>query len=169
MRRVAVAPYGDHWPAAFRRIAARLRPAVPGALAVEHVGSTSVPGLCAKPIIDIDLVIPSADRFDGARRALEAIGYRHEGDRGIAGREAFKYGALPGLMAHHLYVCAADSAELKRHIVFRDYLRAHPRDAAAYGGVKAAAAWNHPCDIQGYMDVKAPCVAALYRACGLIE
>ena len=96
--------------------------------AVEHVGGTSVPGMAAKPIIDIDVVVRE-DKFPDVRRKLEALGYSYEGDKGIPGREAFDLrdtGLKSVLMEHHLYVCQADSAELRRHRAFRNFLLAHP-------------------------------------------
>ncbi len=131
-RQVVVLPYDEAWAAAFRAIEAELRAALAGlALRIEHVGSTSVPGLSAKPIIDVDVVIHSRTELAAAVEALAAIGYRHEGDLGIAGREAFAYDGKEHLQRHHLYVCAQDSAELKRHLAFRDHLRAHPEEARA--------------------------------------
>ncbi|MDP3130288.1 MAG: GrpB family protein, partial [Bacillota bacterium] len=135
-------------------------------LAIEHVGSTAVPGLAAKPVIDIDVVIATLADFPLVRTRLESIGYRHEGDLGIPGREAFKYEDKRHLMKHHLYVCTADAAELKRHLAFRDHLRTHADDREAYGAVKRAAALRHPEDIEGYMADKADLIAAILARTG---
>jgi GrpB-like predicted nucleotidyltransferase (UPF0157 family) len=102
-------------------------------LGVEHIGSTAVPHLRAKPILDIDLVMPCYDLFPDIVAHLRRLGYTHNGDQGIKEREAFKplddtapYMLLPRYwMAHHLYVCPVNSLELRRHIIFRDALRAH--------------------------------------------
>ncbi len=91
-------------------------------------------GLAAKPIIDIDIVID--DNFDEVKSLLEEIGYCHEGDLGIPGRDAFKYEGKPHVMMHHLYVCKRDNEELQRHITFRNYLREHPDVRDRYGAVK---------------------------------
>lgn len=91
-------------------------------------------GLAVKPIIDIDIVID--DNFDEVKSLLEEIGYCHEGDLGIPGRDAFKYEGKPHLMMHHLYVCKRDNEELQRHITFRNYLREHPDVRDRYGAVK---------------------------------
>ena len=85
------------------------------ALRIEHVGSTSVEGLSAKPIIDIDVVIQDRTDLPEVIAALQKLGYSHEGDQGIPGREAFKYEGKEHLRKHHLYVCALDAKELKRH------------------------------------------------------
>ena len=113
-------PYDEQWKHDFLQIKAELTIAL-GQLAIEieHVGSTSVQGLSAKPIIDIDVVIEDYSRLENVILALGKIGYRHEGDLGIAGREAFKYDGKEHLRKHHLYVCPKDSQELKRHIAFR--------------------------------------------------
>jgi len=163
-KHVVVVPYDDRWPRAFLEIRAELAIALGSAvLAIEHVGSTAVPGLSAKPVIDIDIVIASLADFPEVRTRLEGIGYRHEGNLGIAGREAFKYEEKRHLMKHHLYVCTADAAELKRHLAFRDHLRTHPEDRDAYGDVKRIAALHHPDDIDGYMAEKADIIAAILR------
>lgn len=93
-------------------------------------------GLSAKPIIDIDVVIQNVELLGDVIIALQKIGYTHEGNQGIPGREAFKYQDKEHLRKHHLYVCAKDSSELSRHIGFRDYLRKHPEAVAEYSKVK---------------------------------
>ena len=122
MREITVVPYDPSWHEAFERICRELKSALhDSVLAIEHVGSTSVPGLYAKPIIDIDIVI-STGMFETVKALLGSIGYMHAGDLGIEGREAFKYEGKPHLMVHHLYVCNEDSDELKRHLALRDFL-----------------------------------------------
>ena len=100
---VIVLPYDEQWKQDFIKIRDELEPAL-GQLAVriEHVGSTAVEGLSAKPIIDIDVVIKDYTVFEEVVSALDTIGYRHEGDLGIAGREAFKYEGKDHLRKHHL-------------------------------------------------------------------
>ena len=166
--RVTVVPYDAGWQAAFAEIKKEIESAV-GAwiIGVEHVGSTAVEGLSAKPCIDIDVVIADDSVFPSVVKGLAAIGYEHEGDLGIRGREAFRYSDKPHLRAHHLYVCPADSEELRRHIVFRDYLRKDPEAVKQYSRVKEAAAAQYPNDIGQYMAAKAPCIAQLYARCGL--
>jgi GrpB-like predicted nucleotidyltransferase (UPF0157 family) len=166
--KVAVLPYDKAWKTAFETIKEELQTALGDlALTIEHVGSTSVEGLSAKPCIDLDVVIRDASELDEVISKLAAIGYEHEGDLGIPGREAFRYGNKPHLMNHHLYVCPQDSAELRRHLVFRDFLRSHPSAAAQYGAVKETAARLYPNDIDGYIRHKSPCIEELYKQCGL--
>ena len=137
-------------------------------IAIEHVGSTSVPGLSAKPIIGIDVVIESYDVFHDVVKALKAGGYEHEGNLGIPEREAFRYEGKEHLQKHHLYVCPANSRELHRHLNFRDYLRQHPDAAAEYGRIKEEAARLYPDSIDDYIQYKSDCVKKIYQQCGLI-
>jgi GrpB-like predicted nucleotidyltransferase (UPF0157 family) len=134
------------------------------ALAVEHVGSTAVPGLPAKPIVDLDAVIPAPADLPAAVARLAARGYVHEGDLGIPGREAFR--PPPDLPRHHLYVVAAGAAELRRHLLFRDHLRAHPDAARAYADLKRAAASRAGDDRAAYTRAKDEFVAAILREAG---
>ena len=156
-KHIVVLPYDEAWKKDFEEIKAELMAVLDGlVLSVEHVGSTSVPGLAAKPIIDIDVVIEDTDCFEKVKTALETIGYQHEGDLGIPGREAFKYDGKEHLRKHHLYVCAKDSDELKRHLSFRDYLRTHPEAVKEYGRIKEEGARLYPNDIDSYIEYKAP-------------
>ena len=167
-KHVVVLPYDAQWGQDFLKIKDELIDAL-GQLAVsiEHVGSTSVQGLSAKPIIDVDVVIKDYSVLDSVIISLENIGYRYEGDLGIAGREAFKYDGKEHLRKHHLYVCPQDSAELHRHIAFRDYLRSHPEAAREYGRIKEEGARLYPFDIDGYIEYKSPFIEKIYANIGL--
>ena len=168
-RKVEVLPYDPAWKDAFSAICAEVESAVGDLiLGIEHVGSTSVEGLPAKPIIDLDVVIADDACFAALAEKMEQIGYYHEGNLGIPGREAFGYEGKTHLMKHHLYVCVQSAAELRRHIVFRDYLRAHPDAAAKYAAVKQEAARLYPYDIDGYIRHKSGCIEDIYRLCGLL-
>ena len=167
-KRVIVLPYCERWEQNFAQIRDELRKALgPLALKIEHVGSTAVRGLSAKPIIDIDIVIRDYSVFDAVVSALQAIGYFHEGDLGIAGREAFKYDGKDHLQKHHLYVCPQNSAELKRHIAFRDYLRSHPEAVREYSRIKEEGAVLFPNDIEKYIEHKAPFIQKIYQEIGV--
>ena len=150
---IAVVPYSEEWPATFEALKARAESALgPLVRRIEHVGSTSVPGLPAKPIVDIDVVIERDDQLDDVIERLATLGYEFESDKGVAGRYAFR--SPSGSPNHHLYVCAQDNPELHRHLVFRDYLRRHPEEAAAYGELKQQLAQEHPVDRSTYGDGK---------------
>ena len=167
-QKVIVQPYDKAWKMAFEDIRQELEVSLGGLIiGIEHVGSTSVEGLSAKPCIDVDVVIKDYAIFAAVVEKLAGIGYFHEGNLGIAGREAFGYTGKDHLMKHHLYVCPQNSRELHRHITFRDFLRKHPEAAQKYGQVKETAAQLFPEDIDGYMAYKAPCIAELYEQCGL--
>lgn len=167
-KHVVVLPYDEAWADRFAEIKTEIEAAL-GELAfrIEHVGSTAVPGLSAKPIIDLDVVIRDSSAFHAAAAALEAIAYQHEGDLGIAGREAFRYDGKDHLQKHHLYVCAQNSAELKRHLAFRDYLRTHPEAVCEYSRIKEEGAALYPYDIDGYIEHKTPFIRRIYQKIGL--
>src|SRR5580698_3975683 len=112
--RLVIEDYDPRWPERFETLRARIS----GALAslapeIEHVGSTAVPGLAAKPIIDMDVLLARAADLELVIARLAELGYEHEGDLGIRGREAFKSPA--GDITHHLHVCLPDCAEFGRH------------------------------------------------------
>ena len=162
-KHVVVQAYDAAWKQDFMKIKAEIQDALGDlALRIEHVGSTSVEGLSAKPIIDIDVVIRDYSLLDAVVSALRAIGYQHEGDLGIAGREAFRYEGKDHLRKHHLYVCPQDSAELKRHIAFRDYLRSHPEAVKEYSRVKKEGAALYPYDMERYIEYKSPFIEKTY-------
>ena len=167
-KRVIVLPYDANWKISFENIKAELEIAI-GTLiiCVEHIGSTSVEGLSAKPIIDIDVVIKDYSVFDEVVNGLESIGYIYEGNLGIKDREAFKYAGKPHLQVHHLYVCPQDSEELYRHVTFRNFLRNNPDAVRKYSAVKEKAAQLFPNNIDAYIKYKTPCIEELYILCGL--
>ena len=166
--KVRVVSYDAGWKPAFETIKQEIENALGDLiLGIEHVGSTSVEGLSAKPCIDLDVIIPDYTVFEAVVAKLGDIGYVHEGNLGIPDREAFSYGDKPHLLQHHLYVCPRSSEELRRHITFRDFLRNHPEAVKRYSAVKEEAAWLYPEDIDGYMAHKAACIAELYQQCGL--
>ena len=167
-KRVTVVSYDPQWAENFEEISRELADALGNlALSIEHVGSTSVPGLSAKPIIDIDVVIADYGVFPEVVERLRMSGYLHEGDLGIPAREAFCYEGKQHLQKHHLYVCPESSEELKRHLTFRDYLRTHPEAVRAYGAVKEEAARKFPDSIDAYIKFKSEIIEELYIACGL--
>ena len=167
-KHVVVEPYNEAWQQDFAAIRAELEPALGSlALRIEHVGSTSVPGLSAKPIIDIDVVMEDYSKLDAVVAALAAIGYTHEGDQGIPGREAFRYDGKEHLRNHHLYVCPENSAELHRHLTFRNYLRQHPEAVREYSRVKEEGAALYPYDIDRYIEHKSPFIESIYAEIGL--
>ena len=167
-KHVVVEPYNEEWKSDFIAIRDELDTVLKDiVLRIEHVGSTSVEGLSAKPVIDIDVVIKDTTVLPDVISALQTIGYFHEGDLGIPGREAFKYEGKEHLRKHHLYVCSQDSEELKRHIAFRDYLRSNPDAVEEYSKIKEEAANLYPWDIDKYIEHKSPVIEMIYKRIGL--
>ena len=119
--------YSSHWPESFEKIARVIRAELPDSCRVHHVGSTSVPGMPGKDIIDLDIECPRGS-MPAVIQALGQLGYEHQGDIGIPGREAFRVppdSLVAHLPSHHLYACEESTFELHKHLVFRDFLRAH--------------------------------------------
>jgi len=150
---ITVVPSSPDWPAAFEGVAAALRTALAGVptAVVEHVGSTSVPGLAAKPVLDVDVIVPAED-VPAAVRALEAVGYAHAGDLGLPGREAMD--APDDAPARHVYVCTAGTLHVRNHLAVRDVLRRRADLRDEYGAVKAALAADPTMDIDRYLAGK---------------
>ena len=154
----AVVDYDPRWPVWFAEIRARLTPYLEGIPhTVEHVGSTAVPGLAAKPIIDVDVVVPSSELVPAGVAALVAAGYQHEGDLGITGREAF---GLPAdaTRYHHLYVVVEGNKPHQDHVLLRDHLRANAADRERYAALKRELAHLLSTDRSAYVDAKAALV-----------
>jgi GrpB-like predicted nucleotidyltransferase (UPF0157 family) len=169
MPTIVVEPYDPDWPLLFEQLYARVWPAVQHAsIALEHVGSTAVPGLAAKPIIDACIVLPSPRDLPFVTKGLVALGYVHRGNLGVPGRDAFK--ATPDtLPKHHLYASHRGSVSLKNHLGLRDYLRANPDAAREYGALKQSLAAQFPDDIDRYIAGKTPFVLDVLRRVGLNE
>jgi GrpB-like predicted nucleotidyltransferase (UPF0157 family) len=160
---VLIQDYDPAWSDAFSQLATRIKAAL-GRLVVtvEHIGSTAVPGLAAKPIIDLDVVLASAADLPEAIRLLATLGYAHEGDLGIAGREAFRF--PPAEPRHHLYVLIAGANELRRHLAFRDALRSSEGLRTQYADHKRALAKAYQDDRSGYTDAKTAFITSIVDA-----
>lgn len=161
--RVVVTPYDPRWPAEFEAEAARLSKVFgPLACAIHHIGSTSVVGLPAKPVIDILLEVWDIHAVDAFNPAMAALGYEAMGEYGIPGRRYFRKGGVR--RTHHVHAFQHDNrADIERHLAFRNYLRAHPADARRYAALKQELAARFPEDIEGYMDGKDALVKELER------
>lgn len=170
MRQIIVEPYNPKWAEEFEKIKSEILPLISDSIiSFEHVGSTSVAGLWAKPIIDIDVIIDDG-MLPVIIEKLAAIGYYHRGDLGITGREAFGYNdeEKAHLMKHHLYVCHKDSPELRRHLALRDFLRKNPEYCEKYSKVKIEMAKKYPYDIDSYIKGKGSVVMEIYKLCGIM-
>jgi GrpB-like predicted nucleotidyltransferase (UPF0157 family) len=157
-----ISDYDPKWPCRFEELRLRIAAALGElAAAIEHIGSTAVPGLAAKPIIDMDVLLKAHGDFPAAVLRLASLGYRHQGDLGIPGREAFA--APPAGFPHHLYVCLPQSTQYRHHIVFRDHLRKHPDDAIAYARLKRRLAARFSRDRAAYVAGKTQFVSAILQ------
>ena len=155
-RPVALAPHDPQWGAWAGALIADLHAAAPGAfVAVHHVGSTAVPGLMAKPVIDLLGETGDLAMIEAARPALVGLGYRWRGENGVAGRRYFiRDDPETGARGVHLHVYAAGDPALAWHLAFRDRLRAEPATAAAYRREKQRCAALHPNDSGAYAACK---------------
>ena len=164
MREIVVVDHDPQWPVQFEELRSALSEAV-GELAesIEHVGSTSVPGLAAKPVIDVDVVV-APENVTVAIERLVAAGYEHLGDLGIPDREALK--RPDAVVAHNLYVCPTHSQALANHRAVRDRLREDPEAARRYGDLKKRLAREHAHDIGAYGEAKTEFLVGILRESG---
>jgi GrpB-like predicted nucleotidyltransferase (UPF0157 family) len=159
---IVIVEYDPAWPQEFARLRDRAQDALGDlALSIEHVGSTAVPGLAAKPVIDMVVVIASDDDLEEAIRRLEAMGYRARGELGVPGREAFTW--PEGERRHHLYVSPGTSDELRAQVRFRDMLLADPELARRYEILKRDLAERYRDDRPAYTDAKTEFIESALR------
>lgn len=155
MQRVYLQPYDSRWPEEFACESAAVASALGSALvAIHHIGSTAIPGIHAKPVIDMLAVTSDVSLLDDCAIRLEALGYEALGEFGITGRRYFRKDNRAGDRTHQIHAFQVGSSQIARHLAFRDYLRAHPNDASDYDALKQRLAESHPNDISGYSDGK---------------
>lgn len=140
-----ITPYNPDWKTEFEKIKIVLETELKNIdIDIQHVGSTSIPGLCAKPILDIDIIIDNRKLLDEVSSRLEKIGYLNKGEQGIKGRFAFRQTSAltpettiqQKWLSHHLYVCFSDSLALKNHLLFRNALLQNGKLAERYSTLK---------------------------------
>ena len=152
------------WPKQFQEIVSYVAPFVETSVVrIEHVGSTSVPGLAAKPIIDIDVVVANDEQLPNVIGLIESAGYRWVGDLDVAGREAFDAPEAPRLPEHHLYLVVANNRAHCDHWLFRDALIEHRELRDRYSSMKRENAVLARGDIERYVALKAAFVAEVLR------
>jgi GrpB-like predicted nucleotidyltransferase (UPF0157 family) len=146
-------PHDPAWDSAFQCEALKLREILGDEIVtVHHIGSTSIPGITAKPIIDILVEARKIDDIDRYNESMALIGYQARGEFGLPGRRFFVKGVPK--RTHHVHMFQAGSPEIGRHLDFRDYMIAHPGDAREYGELKQKLAIQYKGDIEGYCDGK---------------
>jgi GrpB-like predicted nucleotidyltransferase (UPF0157 family) len=152
-RTIEIVPYDPAWPRLFEELGRALRGALGGvALRIDHIGSTAVPGLAAKPIVDVQVSVASFEPLDAFRRPLERLGYVHR--PGNTERTKRYFREPPGSRRTHLHVRRAGSFSEQWPLLFRDYLRAHPEAGDEYAAVKRRLAARFPHDGAAYTDAK---------------
>ena len=159
-------PYNPEWQKEFLKIKNMLLEHIGDlVITIKHVGSTSVEGLSAKPIIDLDVVIDSYEVLPLIIKRLRKVGYKHEGDLGIEGREAFKKVTKDNLMKHHLYVCPKNGKGYIDHITLRNYLRENEQARREYENLKKQLAEKYPNDIDSYCEGKSEFIQSILEKC----
>jgi GrpB-like predicted nucleotidyltransferase (UPF0157 family) len=161
LRKVEVLPYSGSWAIAFQEEKQLLEAVFGSTAAIHHIGSTSIPGMSAKPIIDILAEADSIALFEHAAAKLKEWGYIAKGENGIPGRRYFVRFTEAGERLVHLHGYQKGHGEIGRHLLFRDYLRQHPEEAGLYSRAKMEAARKFPYDIDSYIKEKDPVVKAL--------
>jgi len=153
--KLCVVPYNPNWAAECAAEAERIRSVLNGVdLAIPHIGSTAIPGISAKPIIDILLEVDDIQTLEGYSSALAGPGYEAKGEFGSPGQRYFRKESVSGVRTHQIHAFERGSAGSERHLAFRDYMITHPDEAQAYSLLKRRLAASHPDDIEAYMDGK---------------
>lgn len=151
---IEVAPYSTEWPEEFRVLGQRLRSALGDVVArIDHIGSTAVPGLAAKPILDVQISIRTLEPADAYRAPLEALGFVFRADNPDRSKRYFR--ETPGTRRTHIHVRRLGSWGEQRALLFRDYLRAHPAEATRYERLKRDLAGRHRENRLAYTEAKA--------------
>jgi len=157
MYAVVIVPYDTEWPELFAKLGAKLRAALGDvALRIDHIGSTSVPGLDAKPIIDVQVSVADFDPLDAFRIPLESIGFVYKPNNPELSKRYFR--ESPGDRRTHIHVRRMGSWSQQFPLLFRDYIRTHAEDARRYAELKYRLAEQYGEDRHGYTDAKAPLI-----------
>ena len=152
-RMLQILSYDETWISLFKAEAEALKLLfAENLIAIHHIGSTSIPGLAAKPIIDIMAIVKEIGVVDSLEELLSAQDYQGLGEYGIPGRRFFRKGGQD--RRYHLHVFQQDNPEIKRHLTFRDFMRQHPQLVKEYSQLKQQTAEDAPYDLQGYSSMK---------------
>lgn len=157
---IEVVPYDPNWPNQFEEEASKITPIFSdNFVAIHHIGSTSVPGLAAKPTIDIIVEVKNIELVDNCNPQMEKLGYEAWGEYKIPGRRFFVKGE--NKRTHHVHTFQVGSVEIARHLYVRDYLKSHPDEAKEYANLKIKLAQQFTNDRRGYVKNKEDYVKAL--------
>ncbi|WP_309740428.1 MULTISPECIES: GrpB family protein [unclassified Chamaesiphon] len=164
MRKVEVVPPDRNWRDIFETESTQLAVAFgDNSIAIHHIGSTSIPTIYAKPIIDILVAVKDIEKVDDRNTEIAALGYVAMGEFGIAGRRFFRKDNERGSRTHHVHTFETGSPQIDRHLAFRDYMRSHPETAREYSQIKQQLAQKYPDDIESYMNGKAGFIKEIDR------
>lgn len=159
---VSLSPHDPNWSKAFSIVESGLRERIPTNLELHHIGSTSIPGIHAKPILDILGVVPSIEDFDKYQSVLESLGFVWKGEYGISNRRyCVLYDDSEDIGLIHLHVFAESDHEVERHVVFRDYLKASAKAASRYDELKKNLARSFISERTKYSDGKSELISQL--------
>jgi GrpB-like predicted nucleotidyltransferase (UPF0157 family) len=154
VRKIRLAKYNPLWAEMYEKEAESVMIALGDyALRIHHIGSTAIPGTCAKPIIDILVEASEIKSIDNRNDAMIELGYKPKGEFGIPGRRYFSKG-IDEKRTHHVHIFQVGDLQIERHINFRDYLVTHPDKAKEYCRIKKQLAAQYPNDIGNYTDGK---------------
>lgn len=155
VRKIEVVPHQLTWCDAFESESRSIAPALgKNVVALHHIGSTAIPTIHAKPIIDILVEVRDVAEVDERNSAMAALGYEAMGEFGISGRRYFWKDNEAGIRTHHVHVFEVDSMQVKRHLAFRDYMRVHAQEARQYSELKQELARQHPNNAEAYANGK---------------
>jgi GrpB-like predicted nucleotidyltransferase (UPF0157 family) len=160
---IELVPYAEEWTKVASTESERLRNLLgPIVRAVHHIGSTAIPGIAAKPVVDLIPVVSSVEELDERRLDIERLGYEWQGEYGLPGRRFCKLSdAKTGRRLVHLHCYGEGSPEIERHLAFRDFLRHRPGLAALYEQEKRRCRDAHPEDTDAYTDCKSRWIKAV--------
>ncbi|MBU9672430.1 GrpB family protein [Planococcus sp. CP5-4] len=162
MRKVVVTVYDEGWPIEFEHAAEAICGMLGSkCLEVEHIGSTAVPGLAAKPVIDLLVIVSDIEALDQLEEEFRQLGYQAKGENGLPGRRYFERGG--NARTHHVHCYGQGDPEILRHLAFRDFLKTNPQTAAAYGRLKLKLAKQYPLDIDQYIEEKQAMIQEIER------
>lgn len=160
--KITIVDYDPEWPARFEAEALRLREALgPVAARIDHVGSTAVPGLSAKPVVDIQVSVRRLEPMHTYREPLQRLGYEYEADPNVEDYLFFRADARPRHV--HIHVCESGSSHERRQLAFRDWMRTHPADAQRYAALKERLAKREWANADAYADAKGPFIEEIVR------
>jgi len=167
LKPIEIFAYDPEWPLQFE-VLRRFFETQLGELIYEvhHVGSTAVPGLSAKPVIDLDIVLKDLSRLNTATDQLCRLGYTYRGEMGITGRHAFSAKGSTIAFAHHLYICDPQSNAFRNHISLRDFLRSNLEARDQYAKLKRQLAESNAYNMDGYVQGKTAFITRILATAG---